>query len=325
MPRGMSNVVENVMNRVRDIYFKCLLYFQKRKRSQSPVVNSESESDGEKTPPVKKFRIAQEKKRKRSQSPVVISSESESDCEKTPPVKKFSIAEENKRKRKLVSILKKPIVIPSGSESDASVISVSSVKSDDEEDEEPPKKMFRICEEENEFEQFVRDPNDYNDMFEKEIKTMRVTKSPQKEPFKVFFPRKRKELLHKLSDDRYGKDKRRYVAKRLEAHVNNHNRVKKLNSGNSEPLLPEEETVFDVEKMLEVSPKCEVTWVAPIPESDRVPTPFDQPPCADYEPGEDCTDDDDEFRFNDASTHEGHLRQNGELTWFCNETIIMMS
>ena len=31
--------------------------------------------------------------------------------------------------------------------------------------------------------------------------------------------------------------------------------------------------------------------------------------------------DDDEFRFNDASTHEGHLRQNGELTWFCNETI----
>ena len=37
--------------------------------------------------------------------------------------------------------------------------------------------------------------------------------------------------------------------------------------------------------------------------------------------------DDDEFRFNDASTptHEGHLRQNGELTWFCNETIIMIS
>ena len=26
-------------------------------------------------------------------------------------------------------------------------------------------------------------------------------------------------------------------------------------------------------------------------------------------------DDDDEFRFNDASTHEGHLRQNGELTF----------
>ena len=37
------------------------------------------------------------------------------------------------------------------------------------------------------------------------------------------------------------------------------------------------------------------------------------------------TCDDDEFRFNDASTHEGHLRQNGELTWFCNETIIMIS
>ena len=36
-------------------------------------------------------------------------------------------------------------------------------------------------------------------------------------------------------------------------------------------------------------------------------------------------DDDDEFRFNDALTHEGHLRQNGELTWFCNETIIMIS
>ena len=36
-------------------------------------------------------------------------------------------------------------------------------------------------------------------------------------------------------------------------------------------------------------------------------------------------DDDDEFRFNDASTHEGHLRQNGELTWFCSETNIMIS
>ena len=34
---------------------------------------------------------------------------------------------------------------------------------------------------------------------------------------------------------------------------------------------------------------------------------------------------DDEFRFNDASTHEGHLRQSGELTWFCSETIIMIS
>ena len=34
---------------------------------------------------------------------------------------------------------------------------------------------------------------------------------------------------------------------------------------------------------------------------------------------------DDEFRFNDASTHEGHLRQNGKLTWFCNETDIKVS
>ena len=34
---------------------------------------------------------------------------------------------------------------------------------------------------------------------------------------------------------------------------------------------------------------------------------------------------DDEFRFNDASTHEGPLCQNGELTWFCNETVIMIS
>ena len=190
--------------------------------------------------------------------------------------------------------MKKPIVISSDSESDASVISVSSVKSDDE--EEPPEKKFRICEEENEFEQFIRDPNEYNDMFEKEIKTMRVTKSPKKEPFKLFFPRKRKELLHKLADDRYAKDRRVYVAKRLEALVNNHNRVKKLNSGKCEPLLPEEETVFDVEKMLEVSPKVDVTWVAPIPESDEVQTPFDQPPGADYErPGEDCTEEQQKF------------------------------
>ena len=41
--------------------------------------------------------------------------------------------------------------------------------------------------------------------------------------------------------------------------------------------------------------------------------------------GSSFDDDDDEFRFNDISTHEGHLHQNGELTWFCNETIIMMS
>ena len=34
---------------------------------------------------------------------------------------------------------------------------------------------------------------------------------------------------------------------------------------------------------------------------------------------------DDEFRFNDASTRDGHLRQNGVLTWFCNETAIMIS
>ena len=36
-------------------------------------------------------------------------------------------------------------------------------------------------------------------------------------------------------------------------------------------------------------------------------------------------EDNDEFRFNDASTHEGHLRQNGKLTWFCNETAIKVS
>ena len=35
--------------------------------------------------------------------------------------------------------------------------------------------------------------------------------------------------------------------------------------------------------------------------------------------------DDDEFRFNDASTHKGHLHQNGVLTRFCNETVIMIS
>ena len=34
---------------------------------------------------------------------------------------------------------------------------------------------------------------------------------------------------------------------------------------------------------------------------------------------------DNEFSFNDASTHKGHLRQNGVLTRFCNETVIMIS
>ena len=34
---------------------------------------------------------------------------------------------------------------------------------------------------------------------------------------------------------------------------------------------------------------------------------------------------DDEFRFNDASTHEDHLRQNGIVTWFGIEKAIMVS
>ena len=33
----------------------------------------------------------------------------------------------------------------------------------------------------------------------------------------------------------------------------------------------------------------------------------------------------DEFRFNDTSTHEGHLHQNGVLTRFFNETSLMIS
>ena len=37
------------------------------------------------------------------------------------------------------------------------------------------------------------------------------------------------------------------------------------------------------------------------------------------------SNEDDEFRFNNASTYEGHLCQNGELTWFCNEMVIMIS
>ena len=46
---------------------------------------------------------------------------------------------------------------------------------------------------------------------------------------------------------------------------------------------------------------------------------------AKWKPNKANWDDDDEFRFNDTSTHEGHLRQNAELTWFCNQTIIMIS
>ena len=38
----------------------------------------------------------------------------------------------------------------------------------------------------------------------------------------------------------------------------------------------------------------------------------------------DMFDDDDEFRYNDMSTPEGHLHQNGVLAWFCNEMAIMM-
>ena len=41
--------------------------------------------------------------------------------------------------------------------------------------------------------------------------------------------------------------------------------------------------------------------------------------------GADDDDDDNEFRFNDVSTQEGHLRQNGILTGFGIETAIMIS
>ena len=35
-------------------------------------------------------------------------------------------------------------------------------------------------------------------------------------------------------------------------------------------------------------------------------------------------DDDDEFGFKDASTHVGHLHQNGTLTWFSIESTVMV-
>ena len=70
-------------------------------------------------------------------------------------------------------------------------------------------------------EKFIRDPNEYNSMFKKAIKAMKPTKPPIKEPFKVFFPRKREQLLHRLGDDRYGKDARKRVAKPLQDLVNN--------------------------------------------------------------------------------------------------------
>ena len=36
-------------------------------------------------------------------------------------------------------------------------------------------------------------------------------------------------------------------------------------------------------------------------------------------------DGDDEFRFNDASTHEGHLHQNGMFILFSTETAIIIT
>ena len=258
MPRGMGGVVDSILKRVRSIYLQFLIYFQKRKRSESPIQ---------------------------------ISSESECEIEKgSPPVKKFR-SEPNSRKRKIKSILKKkePIVISSESESDGSIISISSVE---DIDDEPYEKKFRISEDENTVEKFIRDPDEYISMFKTVMKPMKPTKPPVKEPFKVFFPRKREQLLHRLGDDRYGKDARKHVARRLQDLVNNHNRVRKLNSGNTEPLFPEEETTFDVDKMLEVAPKSDPEWMPPPPsQNDQVQTPFDLPPCADFQrPGEDCSE-----------------------------------
>ena len=65
--------------------------------------------------------------------------------------------------------------------------------------------------------------------------------------------------------------------------------------------------------------------IAPLLESANINTKNIQKHSFSDIPSWCITNDDDEFRFNDASTHEGHLRQNGELTWFCSETIIMVS
>ena len=42
-------------------------------------------------------------------------------------------------------------------------------------------------------------------------------------------------------------------------------------------------------------------------------------------PQRDTSYDDDEFRFNSEATHEGHLHQNGILTWFGIEMAIIIT
>ena len=162
------------------------------------------------------------------------------------------------------------------------------ISSESEVDEPPP----RICVEENEFESFIRDPAEYKVMFGKVMTNMKATKQPVKEPFKVFFPKKREHLLQKIADDRCHKKTRTHVAKRLQALVDNHLRVNKLNKGNMEPLLPEEEVDFDVEKMLEGGVEVDRDWIPPISDSgDTQQTPYDIDFVQDFKrPGQDFSE-----------------------------------
>ena len=218
--------------------------------------------------------------------PIAIEISSESDTDNAV----MESSTQESKKRPLKGILKRPrepIVISSDSDTDA--IRISS-----EDEYEPPKKRqkCRVEEDENKIQNYVRDPEEYAEMHKNQMKPMKPTKQPKKIPFNVFFPEKRASLLQKMNDKRYGRHGRVYVVKRLNDLVNNHLRVKKLNSGNMEPLLPEEECQFDVDEILDQTEKNDT--VIEVPKQEHVnpqETPFDPNTGTDYLiPGKDFTD-----------------------------------
>ena len=265
----------------------CTYIFQNRKRVR--VIEDNADDDTEKKRPTVRKSIL---KRRREPIPIEISSESDTDDAIRVSSTKETEEPPKKRPKVLKSILKRPrepIEISSESDTDDAI----RISSDD--DQEPPKKrpkVFRVVEEENEMQNYVRDPKEYEEMHKNEIKPMKPTKEPKKIPFNVFFQEKRASLLQKMNDKRYGRHGREYVVKRLNELVNNHLRVKKLNSGNMEPLLPEEECKFDVDEILNQTENNETE--IEVPKQEHVnpqETPFDSITGTDYLiPGKDFTD-----------------------------------
>ena len=184
------------------------------------------------------------------------------------------------------------IEISSESEIEISSESEAEEPPKQETEKESPCKRPRVIREhavfvdsENETEIFQRDEEEYKQMHGKRMKEMKETKKPVKEPFKVFFGRKREKLIQRMKDKRYGREGRIHVVKRLNSMINDLLRVRKLNAGNSQEVLPEEECNLNVDEILDQcdaeaeaeAEECPPPILTPVSQNDASDTPFPEP------------------------------------------------